>query len=246
RSRLHASAAWGLSWRGPVRRAAAIGAAQMPTRRLRRIADVLRSTEADQYVRFITWWSPEEIVMLTGRPPADGPSYADALARSRNVAADIRPGLLDLVSYLPDDILTKVDRASMAVGLEVRAPLLDHRIVELSLGLPFSLKRRGRTTKWLLRELLYRRVPRQLVDRPKMGFGVPLDDWFRGPLREPMNDYCSGADLEGLGLAAPADSPPLDRLSIGAHASIRSFVADLRPRRLVQTVAPADGGGDAV
>jgi asparagine synthase (glutamine-hydrolysing) len=203
RYRFHAIAAWALSLPGPVRRAAAIGAAQMPTRRLRRIADVLRSTEADQYVRFITWWSPEEIVMLTGRPPADGPSYADALARSRNVPADVRPGLLDLVSYLPDDILTKVDRASMAVGLEVRAPLLDHRIVELALGLPLSLKRRGRTTKWLLRELLYRRVPRQLVDRPKMGFGVPLDDWFRGPLREPMNDYCSGSDLEDLGIAAP-------------------------------------------
>jgi asparagine synthase (glutamine-hydrolysing) len=199
RYRFHAIAAWALSLPGPVRRAAAIGAAQMPTRRLRRIADVLRSTEADQYVRFITWWSPEEIVMLTGRPPADGPSYADALARSRNVPADVRPGLLDLVSYLPDDILTKVDRASMAVGLEVRAPLLDHRIVELAL----LLKRRGRTTKWLLRELLYRRVPRQLVDRPKMGFGVPLDDWFRGPLREPMNDYCSGSDLEDLGIAAP-------------------------------------------
>ena len=203
RYRFHAIAAWALSLPGPVRRAAAIGAAQMPTRRLRRIADVLRSNEADQYVRFITWWSPEEIVMLTGRPPADAPSYADALARSRNMPADVRPGLLDLVSYLPDDILTKVDRASMAVGLEVRAPLLDHRIVELALGLPLSLKRRGRTTKWLLRKLLYRRVPRQLVDRPKMGFGVPLDDWFRGPLRESMNDYCSGSDLEELGIAAP-------------------------------------------
>jgi asparagine synthase (glutamine-hydrolysing) len=202
RHSFHAMAVWALSLPGPVRRAAAIGAARMPTRRLRRIADVLRSDEADQYARFITWWSPEEIVMLTGRPPADAPSYADALARSRNVPADVRPGLLDLVSYLPDDILTKVDRASMAVGLEVRAPLLDHRIVELALGLPLSLKRRGRTTKWLLRELLYRRVPRQLVDRPKMGFGVPLDDWFRGPLREPMNDYCSGSDLEDLGIAA--------------------------------------------
>jgi asparagine synthase (glutamine-hydrolysing) len=202
RHSFHASAAWALSLPGPVRRAAAIGASRMPTRRLRRIADVLRSDEADQYARFITWWSPEEIVMLTGRPPADAPSYADALARARNVPAEVRPGLLDLVSYLPDDILTKVDRASMAVGLEVRAPLLDHRVVELALSLPLSLKRRGRTTKWLLRELLYRRVPRQLVDRPKMGFGVPLDDWFRGPLREPMNDYCSGSDLEDLGIAA--------------------------------------------
>jgi asparagine synthase (glutamine-hydrolysing) len=203
RHSFYAGVTWALSLPGPVRRAAAVGAARMPTRRLRRIADVLRSDEEDQYARFITWWSPEEIVLLTGRPPVDAPSYADAFARSRDVPADVRAGLLDLVSYLPDDILTKVDRASMAVGLEVRAPLLDHRIVELTLGLPPSLKRRGRTTKWLLRELLYRRVPRQLVDRPKMGFGVPLDDWFRGPLRESTNDYCSGSDLEDLGIAAP-------------------------------------------
>jgi asparagine synthase (glutamine-hydrolysing) len=204
----HAHAAWALALPGPVRRAAAIGAARMPTRRLRRIADVLRSDEADRYARFITWWSPEELVTLTGHPPADAPFYADALSRSQAVPADVRPGFLDLVSYLPDDILTKVDRASMAVALEVRAPLLDHRVVELALALPLSLKRRGRTTKWVLRELLYKRVPRQLVDRPKMGFGVPLDDWFRGPLRERMNACCSSADLEELGI----DASPIRQL----------------------------------
>jgi asparagine synthase (glutamine-hydrolysing) len=82
----------------------------------------------------------------------------------------------------------------------VRAPLLDHRVVELALGLPSSLKRRGRTTKWLLRKLLDRRVPRALIDRPKMGFGVPLAAWFRGPLRERMDQHCAGSDFEDLGL----------------------------------------------
>ncbi len=107
----------------------------------------------------------------------------------------------------------------MAVALEVRSPLLDHRVVELALGLPYALKRRDGATKWLLRRLLYKRVPPALVDRPKMGFGVPLADWFRGPLRERMDSYCAGPDLEDIGV-----DPTLVR------QAWRSF-ADRRPVR---------------
>jgi asparagine synthase (glutamine-hydrolysing) len=153
--------------------------------------------EAVLYRRMVTHWEPSEI--MPGNAEAQGILWDPSVKSDFPDFLD-RMQFLDLVTYLPDDILTKVDRASMAVALEARVPLIDHRVVEFAWRLPQRAKVRNGVTKWLLRQVLYRHVPARLIDRPKMGFGIPLGEWLRGPLREWAEELLSEKRLSDGGL----------------------------------------------
>jgi len=206
--------AWMLELPRPLRMLGAAVAGRLPNRRLRRAADVLASEDADRYARFVTWTLQDDVRRFTGQSAPEAPLYAAMREGLAGVAGAEQPPLLDLVSYLPDDILAKVDRASMAISLEVRAPLLDHRVAEFALGLPMRLKRRDGTSKWLLRKMLAKRVPPALTGRPKMGFGVPVAAWLRGPLRDRMDAYCQAGLFDQVGVDGRA-----------VHTSWRAFLA---------------------
>ncbi len=154
------------------------------------------------YRRLVSQWDKPDEVAAAGAEP-HGPFWDTTLARDFPALIP-RLQYLDMVTYLPDDILTKVDRATMAVGLEGRVPLLDHRVVAYSWTLPLDFKIRHRQSKWLLRRVLDRYVPQRLIDRPKMGFGVPIDAWLRGPLRDWAESLLAPARLNSLGLVRAA------------------------------------------
>jgi asparagine synthase (glutamine-hydrolysing) len=155
--------------------------------KLHKLSEVLNTQLPDDlYLRLVSHWKEPARLVRGGFEP-DSPMREAMKSKLPHGQAQ-RMMYFDTISYLPDDILVKVDRASMRVSLEVRVPLLDHHIVEFAAKLPLSMKISGGKGKWLLRQLLYRYVPRDLVDRPKMGFGVPLDSWLRGSLREWAED----------------------------------------------------------
>ena len=111
--------------------------------------------------------------------------------------------LADVIFYLQNDILVKIDRAAMSVGLETRSPFLDHRVATLAWQLPLSLKVRGGLGKWALRQLLYRHVPRALIDRPKAGFAIPIGLWLRSSLRNWADDLLDPALIRRHGFLQP-------------------------------------------
>ncbi|MBZ0072532.1 MAG: asparagine synthase (glutamine-hydrolyzing) [Thiohalobacteraceae bacterium] len=172
-----------------------------PGDKLHKLSEILAvRTPEEVYHGLVSHWKrPAEVVLGAIEPPT-------ALTQFGSLAglADFehRMMYLDQVSYLPDDILTKVDRAAMAVSLETRVPLLDHSLVEFAWSLPLSMKIREGQGKWLLRQVLYQYVPKELIERPKMGFGIPLDSWLCGPLRDWAESLLDAQRLEAEGYFA--------------------------------------------
>jgi asparagine synthase (glutamine-hydrolysing) len=163
--------------------------------KLHKLGDLLREESTGGMYRSLlsAWQDPQAFVVGGVVEQADG-----ALQSETQLGLMERMMLADQISYLPDDLLAKVDRASMAIGLEARVPILDHRVVELSWRLPRKYKVRNGHSKWILREILYKHVPRALVDREKMGFSVPLAQWLAGPLRSWAGDLLLVGESEGM------------------------------------------------
>lgn len=172
--------------------------------RLKKGAPLLASADQDElYQSLLMAWPGPNPVLSDGNGGNDARAWALRDRIDAPLASMEQFMLSDMAAYLPDDILTKVDRTAMAVSLELRAPLLDHRVVEFAWRLPMSCKLRedgGKVTaKWALRQVLYRHVPPQIIDRPKMGFAVPLAEWLRGDLRDWAEDLLDEGSLRGDG-----------------------------------------------
>ena len=170
-----------------------------PGDKLHKLAGVLHARDPAQMHEGLTsHWAGAEAMVLNRS--GDLPVHRGAdLAEPAHAMM-----YLDAMTYMPDDILTKVDRASMAVSLEARVPLLDHRVVAFAWSLPLAMKLNQGHSKRLLRQVLYRHVPRELIERPKMGFAVPIHDWLRGPLRDWAEDLLAPGRLAGDGYFDPA------------------------------------------
>ncbi len=170
--------------------------------KLHKAAAVLNANSVDDlYLGLVTHWQPDHLVLGATEPltylRGDPQPFAGLDEVQRMMA-------LDTITYLPDDILVKVDRAAMGVSLETRVPFLDHRVVELAWNIPQNLKLRDGVGKWILRQVLYRHVPKELIERPKMGFSVPIDIWLRGPLRPWAEELLSESRLRQEGYFDPA------------------------------------------
>lgn len=167
--------------------------------KVQKTARLLESHDADDlYVALTSKWPQPGEIVIGGEEAA--PLTSAAIPELAGLDIRERMMILDVLGYMNDDILAKVDRAAMACSLETRVPMLDHRVVEFAWGLPLEMKIRDGRTKWILREILHRHVPRELIERPKSGFAVPIDAWLRGPLRDWAESLLNESALGRSGL----------------------------------------------
>ena len=157
---------------------------------------LLARSSHDMYRSLVSQWDDPAAVVIGSEEPK---SLVDEFDFTDGFTAVEQMCLLDQLTYLPDDILVKVDRAAMSLGLETRVPMLDHRIVEFAWSLPMAQKFRNGKGKWLLRQLLYKYVPEHMIERPKQGFAIPLEHWLRGPLKAWAEDLLSREALQKSG-----------------------------------------------
>ena len=185
---------------GPVARSMRVA---QPGDKIHKLANRIRNVASpdDLFHSMVSEWDEPTEVVRGANEPRSLLSERSAWPALRDQAA--RMMALDALTYLPDDILAKVDRASMANSLETRAPFLDVKVVEFASRIPISMKIRKGQGKWILRKVLERHVPRELIDRPKMGFGIPLDEWLRGPLRQWAEDLLNPASMAQEGYFDP-------------------------------------------
>lgn len=170
--------------------------------KLHKIAEMLSATTSEEvYARLTTSWTNSESIVLESMQPTNPP--LDPLGTSFLHELEHQMMYRDTITYLPDDILVKVDRAAMGVSLETRVPMLDHRVVEFAWTLPIEMKIRGGQGKWILQRNLDRYVPRSLIERPKAGFGVPVDSWLRGSLRDWAAELLDPVKLKNQGFFDP-------------------------------------------
>jgi asparagine synthase (glutamine-hydrolysing) len=167
-----------------------------------KVANVLNSqTLSELYFRLVSQCQkPTDIVLNSKEPGTFLTNYKPSFSSLDDIQQMM---VLDSLTYLPDDILVKIDRAAMGVSLETRIPFLDHRVVEFAWKIPQSFKLRECQNKWILRQVLYKYVPKELIERPKTGFGIPIDIWLRGPLREWAESLLNESRLRQEGFLNP-------------------------------------------
>ncbi|AGE25019.1 asparagine synthase (glutamine-hydrolyzing) [Pseudomonas poae] len=169
-----------------------------PGDKAHKLSEVLKLADGHEfYHRLNSHWADPASVVIDGKEPKT--IFTDSSRWPQTNSFEHWMMAMDAQTYMSDDIMVKLDRATMAASIEGRVPLLDHRIVELAWRMPLDLKIRNGQGKWLLREVLYRHVPKELIERPKQGFGIPLDSWLRGPLRDWAEELLSEDRLRSEG-----------------------------------------------